>query len=1040
MSVRIIQSAHADFISTSLLAHLEQARDENLHPICLVPAFEDTDDLKMSLAQEGIGFGIEVFALSTYLENMWRMWGDDRVLASSVQRYIYMEQAIHKAGLELSPGAINFASAVARQTMGYILSDPLSDKEVQGLETGYEKLYKAYEFYAEMLREQGYIEPSYAEVLLPAYMDEQTYAFPDLYVVGFSHINPEHIAFIAEYGRYATVNVVLNMQATPSFDLERETQDQLIEVLNRRGVDFTTESWDEIDQNNACEELQVLAQNIYTSQKEPLVSQGHVDLVMPAGLRAEPEALARKIDELADEGYKKIYVCTKQPDEIFSQVQEKLAARSISLEGMLTKRMTDASAFHMISVYFKAVARLIEMGPTRYKETPDGPIKKLRDMSWWPPRELTDFMLSALSDMDSQRVWELDAQWRANRLLTPEDVLKTLKSSRLTSQLIADSVQDLENGKIPMALRRISDHFAQEHEGSENEIWYGETQATLKAFLNVAMEISHQGFVARGAKHKGTMSLTEAIDLICTLTKQRSLTFGLRYEVEDEKACVVCMTPAEIARMRPASIEALVYVGLENTRSSISITTTSRNVITSILTRMQISDPLKQARSEFGKIIRATKDHLTLERVAFWDKSEAFNSVVLGELLEAYGHTSPKQPLPLPCMEVVETQVLDNISPTGHDEAKIESVELMPTGSIDEANRDLILLTPHARDGEEAVLPILSASQIDGYLDCPYKWFSQRRLRLNDTDAGFGPMEKGTFIHRVLELTFQKQLASQLGIEIEALDEYFDTHDITEHIDNCFVTDENVEEFKNIASQEFQKHYDHQFLASNKRGQQLLVPHNLQERLELKAIMADVFTFINWHSNKLRGYEPRLFEYRFGNSRHKDIEYAGVRFTGSIDRVDVDKDGNAIIIDYKYKKFKPHDTYSLYSEPGSEEFALPRHVQTLIYAQVLRRARPDLNPVASLYLSPKSNEVSGAFATEGIFARVMGADASTKGYEKHIANNNQNMSFFDMLDRTEELIAKEIDKMRRGDIPAAPKDSDACKWCPVAFCEKRKND
>ncbi len=41
---------------------------------------------------------------------------------------------------------------------------------------------------------------------------------------------------------------------------------------------------------------------------------------------------------------------------------------------------------------------------------------------------------------------------------------------------------------------------------------------------------------------------------------------------------------------------------------------------------------------------------------------------------------------------------------------------------------------------------------------------------------------------------------------------------------------------------------------------------------------------------------------------------------------------------------------------------------------------------------------------------------------------------------TEELIAKEIEKMRRGDIPARPKDSDACKWCPVAFCEKRKND
>ncbi len=231
MSVRIIQSANADFISTSLLAHLEQARDQHQHPVCLVPSFEDTDDLKMSLA---IGFGVEVFALGTYLENMWRMWGDVRALATSVQRYIYMEKAIHKAELELSPGAIRFASAVARQTMGYVLTDPLDESEVQNLEEGYSKLYKAYGYYAQMLEDDGYIEPSYAEVLLPAYMHEKEAHLPELFVVGFSHLEPEHLAFIAEYARFGSVNIVLNMQDNPSFDLERETQEHMQEVLKRR--------------------------------------------------------------------------------------------------------------------------------------------------------------------------------------------------------------------------------------------------------------------------------------------------------------------------------------------------------------------------------------------------------------------------------------------------------------------------------------------------------------------------------------------------------------------------------------------------------------------------------------------------------------------------------------------------------------------------------------------------------------------------------------------------------------------------------------
>ena len=351
----------------------------------------------------------------------------------------------------------------------------------------------------------------------------------------------------------------------------------------------------------------------------------------------------------------------------------------------------------------------------------------------------------------------------------------------------------------------------------------------------------------------------------------------------------------------------------------------------------------------------------------------------------------------------------------------------------------MILITSQEKPDED-IVPLLSASQIDGYLDCPYKWFSQRRLRLSDTDANFGPMEKGTFIHRVLELTFQKHLASQLGIEAGDLLDYFDAHDIAERIDNSFITKENIDEFKKLAAEEFQSHYDHQFMGGSKRGQQLLVPHNLQERLELRNILADVFLFLDWHVDKLKTFEPRLFEYRFGDSRHKDIEYAGVRFTGSIDRIDVDEDGNAVIIDYKYKKFKSKDSYALYIDADMPEFVLPRHVQTLIYAQVLRRARADLSPIASIYLSPMSNDVSGAFANESFFKRIMGGEVDASKYHKLIVNGKQDMTFFDMLDRTEELIAQEIDKMRRGDIPANPKDADACKWCPVAFCEKRKND
>ncbi len=1037
MSLRIIQSANADFISQSLLREIESARNEDKHPVCLVPTFQDTDDLKVALAQKGCGLGVDVKTISGYLTDMWRVWGDEREFVTGVNRFLLMQKALKSTLDSVSSGSVRFASSVASRTLGYIHTDDLTADEINTLEEGYLNLYEAYKIYAASLDEEGLVEPCVAEVDLPSLMKEKMTNLPALYVVGFSHISVEHLAFIAEYARVGDVHVVLNIQDNPMYDLDRETLEQLKQVLDRRSISYTIQMWEEADDWDKSPEIKELSHKIYTSQQNPITPRGTVDLLIPAGLRAEPEAIARKADELVGNGFKKVYICTKEPEVIFSQVQPKLAARSISLEGILTKHMGDSSVFHMVSVYLSTIARLIEMGPNRYEETEEGPIKKLRDMSWWPPRQLTDFMLSALSDMDPKDVWDLDAQWRSDRLLTPADVLDTLKSARKSSKLISDSITDLENGKIPMAIRRISENFAARHEGAENEIWYGEAQAVLQAYLSTATELARRGHVSHGAASKGSRRLSSVIDTMYTIMRTRSLNFGLRYEVEDERGVVVVATPREIARMRPASVDALIYVGLDSSRSAISISSTSKNVLTSTLTHTQISDPLMQARSEFGKIIRVTKEHLTLERVAYMDKTEAFNAVVLGELLEAYGYTSTKQKLPLPCTENVETDVLDNVSPMGTDDAQVKTTKLAPIGTIEDQNKDLILLTPHAKDADEKPLPILSASQIDGYLDCPYKWFNQRRLKLNDSDAGFGPMEKGTFVHRVLELTFQKRLASQLGIETDQLNDYFDTHDITEHIEGCVVTEDNLEEFQELAKREFQAHYDHQFMNSNKKGQQLLVPHDLQQRLELRRMNTDIYNFLMWQKNLLRGYEPRLFEYRFGDKRHKDIEYAGVKFTGSIDRVDVDSQGNAVIIDYKYKGLKPKGPYALYRDPKAVDFELPRHVQTLIYAQVLRRARPDITPVASIYMSPMDNTISGAFGSDGVCARIIGDPDATGSYAHNIANRNQQLSFFDMLDLTEEYVAKEIEKMRRGEIPAKPQDKDACSWCPVTFCEMR---
>lgn len=59
------------------------------------------------------------------------------------------------------------------------------------------------------------------------------------------------------------------------------------------------------------------------------------------------------------------------------------------------------------------------------------------------------------------------------------------------------------------------------------------------------------------------------------------------------------------------------------------------------------------------------------------------------------------------------------------------------------------------RDGEDENAPLVprltSASQIEAYSTCPLCWFVSYRVKPQSIDAGFGNMEKGNFVHDVLE-------------------------------------------------------------------------------------------------------------------------------------------------------------------------------------------------------------------------------------------------------------------------------------------------
>jgi ATP-dependent helicase/DNAse subunit B len=374
-----------------------------------------------------------------------------------------------------------------------------------------------------------------------------------------------------------------------------------------------------------------------------------------------------------------------------------------------------------------------------------------------------------------------------------------------------------------------------------------------------------------------------------------------------------------------------------------------------------------------------------------------------------------------------------------------------PAGRLTVSSRELVFVPQNGKDHLPGGKPLLSASQIETYLECPLKWFSLRRLRLQDSDAGFGAMEMGTFAHKVLEVTHGTLLAEALAkVESSGAPVPDVEADPSLRVSGSRVSPDDPEliaHAKEILSNELDLHLRHQFIREGKRSRyQAFVPHNLEERDLLRVLKRDLCSVIDYEADLFAGYEPRFFELDFGHGGDL-VEYAGVWINGTVDRIDVDAHGNALVIDYKHKSSSGFmGEYGALPADGPDgELVLPRHVQSLVYGQVVRRSYPDLKVKGALYLSTRGEQhtLSGA-VDENQADRVFGSHLPGTRSRSQVSVAPGSSFGVDgesgmdaLLDATERAIAEKVAEMLDGRIGANPRDAAACSYCPVNNCEKR---
>ena len=1061
MALNVAWTHEENLNSAEVVGALGEALAEKGMATLLVPTFEQVLHAQRALADEpGLGMGITTTTPHAWLRDRWEVWGDGRALADDVALFVLARNVVQQASdeergpLRLSEGLVHLLSQLVSVALPWLPLHADGTPDVESCQgaglTGTETLIMGLvgKLAAE-LAAHGYVSKAEASLLLPQALREAGADVAPVVVAGFSAMERRDRELLAALGDLCDVSLVVRDAGGAAASEARRFAEQL--GGGQRGPSGSPSGHVEqpCPDKGRVPALEDLRRALFEDRVQ-VTAEPPVELLHATGPVAEAELVAARVAELVatyDARDQTIPVVLAVPDYVRAEREllPKLEARALRVRFEGKRTAHDVPTTQAFFGFARTVASLSDLA-LRWPESRDGlegPVPQLGDMSWWPPRELVDFLLNEIAHVPVSSAWRLDALWRGNRLLTPSQVLNTLQSERDTSAPVARATAELLRGRIGSAASKLLSPYVEKSAAPDLASIGGDGPATLMGVLRVAGTLHKLGVTADPAV-PGACSLTELVRLCEWAMAGASMVTRAQAGVGEPQ--VLLLDVRQAASLPPCSAHVLVVAGCTAAEQPIQA---EPKLIDALLECMGVeppADPLAAARSSFSSLVGVARDRLVFERALNdADGKEAYPCVMLTELLGAYGVEPGDDPAAHGiCVRTrPETDLCANRTPDGTTPAPCARNNPAPAGRLTSSSRELVFVPQNGKDHLPGGKPLLSASQIETYLDCPLKWFSLRRLRLGTVDAGHTGMELGSFAHRVLEKTHGRLLARALGEE-DAFDEdriraLGEAH-LFEHVDGSRVDVHNLNDARSVLEHEFDLHAEHMYLVKRPRASmQLLVPHNSFERAQEQTLKEDLLSSLDYQTRVLQGFEPRLFEWNFGRGE-EPVEYAGAYLTGTVDRIDVSAHGTAVIIDYKHKSPNGFAAeYDALQDGVLDGTRLPNRVQSLIYAQVVRRAFQDrLRLVGTVYLSTKSPHALAGAADENVADLVFGS-LSPKRIERVCVPPAEDGSsgMGALLDQTEALIAEKVAQMMAGNVEAQPRDRRSCDFCPVMQCERR---
>lgn len=1023
MPVRIYTTNAGTDLSDAESALLADLIARHGRAVLLAPTFAELDLWRHDAAEAGVSLGIDYKTPTSWLRSLWELLGDGRAFVDNLQRQMLFSDMVTRLDdadlqpLSRSQGTVRMLARMARDVLPGVAGttaercggnncqlEPKSDAEA--------RVFELLRAYAGGLDRRDMVEPCEAADIMAGVLADNLPACARAVcvrgVTSFTHGLLELLSSAANNGGEVVVLLAREQAAM---------REELATAFDARGVLFEVAPLgeDAVASDVACG---TAAQPAFIEVAGPH-ARAHVYAdAIDKLVKAHKEPKADKATAMPTDPVRVLVVSARAP-QLFGELASRLAARHIAAE------TTEFTAFSqsIAGRQFAALAGLIE----RMKAADEGTASKTE---WWPAPELTDWIYSPLSGADAVNARAFDKNMRLSRSKTTASVKSLLQSVQGQVRGARKAASDDNWFKnVPCV---VSDVF--------QALWRDKPVTALKAMLAVAEALPDRalgGLDGQARRQAEVALLRHVIDILMngarvldvsqaatvpvldgirTKVDKRSTAYDYEtYEVDRApRAQVRFASLADAAALRPGSYDAVLFADVDLDSYPLSHEEGPLATLTASLGREGVTlEPAALLRARFGHAMQASRGPVTLARVthdrqarecypaAVWTELRAHaeaDGAKIADDAKTAGDAKAADTDKAKC--VGEGDIVRDFDPAAGEGLKRKRVACEAPQHLSAEAVPYLVLRRRDGEGEDAPLVprLTSASQIEAYSTCPLCWFVSYRVKPQSIDADFGNMEKGNFVHDVLEHLHAR--LPQEGMER--------------------VTPENLPRAQELLREVFEETLAEH---AGKRGTEgPLVPLSPVEERQVAEILPQLEGVLAYESEALTPFAPRYLEFAFNELK---VEYAGWPLGGRIDRVDVDAENRAVVIDYKHRsgveEFKLADPTVRDEESGEAPIDdprwLPPHTQTLIYAQAMRRAL-GLDTRAALYFSTKGGKPALRGAASAELLEEERGDGRIPGLKKGFPGEGGNMDFDVLLDRVETGIAERLRELEAGDVAA----------------------